>query len=207
MLKKDLMALLADADDDADINEIILGQEDFAKSSKPDLENLSLEDFKNMLANNKAINGYYQSTLDSKVSKGINTFKEKTLPSLIEEEVKKRTNENKTPEQIKLEELEAKLQAYEQEKKMNEYKGKIGGVLKEKGLPSELIDIINLIEDEDVMNSNIDKLSEVWTSGINSAVDTKLSANNPVPPSTNSDGDGLTGVEREFYANNPSLKM
>ena len=77
MKKQDILTKLEGIEEDIDITEEILG---FAKPKEFNVNEITLEQFKNVLETNKQINGYYQSTLDSKVSKGINTFKEKTMP-------------------------------------------------------------------------------------------------------------------------------
>ena len=102
MLKKELIEKLKDIDDNADINETILAMEDFAKSSELDVTKLTIEDYKNVLEKNETIKGYNQSQLDSAISKAINShddkFQKEKLPSIIEEELKKRSNEGLTKE-------------------------------------------------------------------------------------------------------------
>ena len=55
MLKSELLEKLKDIADDADINETILKMDDFAKSSEIDVNKITLDDYKNMLANNEIV--------------------------------------------------------------------------------------------------------------------------------------------------------
>nr|DAY92795.1 MAG TPA: capsid scaffolding protein [Caudoviricetes sp.] len=199
MLKSELLNLLKDISDDTDINETILGIEDF-KPSKFDIGKATVEDFKEMLNSNKEIKGYYTSTLDSKVSKGINTFKEKTLPSLVEEEIKKRSNEGLTEDQIKLKEMEAKIKQMEQDKIKAEMSSKYSKILGEKGLSSDLLDFVLGANDE-ITNANIEKINKIISSSVDTKVNEKIKGSSYTPP-TPSQGGKITWGDVE---KNPSL--
>lgn len=199
MKKSELLELLKDIEDDTDVNETILGIEDFAKSSEFDVSKVTLEDFKNLLANNKEVKGYYTSTLDTKVSKGINTFKENSLPSIIEEELKKANNKDKTPEQIALEELQAKFNTLEKEKARAELSNKYTKYLGEKGLSSDLIDFV-INDDEQVIESNISKLEKILQGSVETKVKERIGDNTYTPPANNK----VTGVTWDDYIANPT---
>lgn len=169
MKKDELLKKLENIADDAEINQEDLG---FAKSKG--INDITLDEFKNVLEQNEKINGYYQSTLDSKVSKGINTFKEKTLPSLIEEEVKKRTDTNLTPEQKRLKELEDQINQMTQEKQYNEKLKTNASKLKEKKLSTDLAKYINTDED-------ITFFETLFNEEVQSAVQSKIKSNPAVP--------------------------
>ena len=65
MLKSELLEKLKDIAEDADVNETILCMDDFAKSSEIDVTKITLDDYKNMLANNEIVKAYFTSQLDS----------------------------------------------------------------------------------------------------------------------------------------------
>ena len=69
MLKSELLEKIKDIAEDADINETLQGIERLIKPL--DVTSIGLEDFKNVLENNKEIAAYVQSTIDSKVGKGV----------------------------------------------------------------------------------------------------------------------------------------
>jgi hypothetical protein len=181
MKKSELLELLKDMAEDTEVNETIQGVEGLTKTF--DLNAIGLDQFKNILENNDIAKSYYQSSLDSGIGKGVAAFKEKTLPSIIEEELKKKSNEGKTPEQIKLEELEKKLADMEAEKSKSEMKAKYTKVLSDKGIKSDLIDLIKLSTDNDEENnSTIDKIAELINSSIQEGVKSKFGDNAWTPP-------------------------
>lgn len=196
MNKKDILSKLENIEDDVDITEEALG---FAKPNI-DTNSITLEQFKDMLANNKEIKGYYQSTLDTKVSKGINTFKEKTLPSLIDEEIKKRDVENMTPEQKQLKELQDKIAQMEQEKAQAEFMNSNKAKLKEAKLSEDLAKYIQSDED-------IEFFKTLITNSVNEGVKEKINNSNYVPPQSDSINIGFAdGVEQQFF-NKTGLKL
>ena len=177
MLKSELLERLKDIADDADVNETILGIEDFAKSSKFDTNKLTIEDFKNVLANNKEIKAYYTSALDSGISKAVNShdekFKKEKLPGIIESEIKKRSNEGKSETEIQLQEMKEQLEKMKAEKLKADMSAKYTKVLSEKGLSTELIDFV-LGADDETTTANIDKINSIIGNVANSRVKEKI---------------------------------
>lgn len=197
MKKSELLELLKDMAEDTEVNETIQGVEGLTKTF--DLNEIGLDQFKNILENNDIAKSYYQSSLDSGIGKGVAAFKEKTLPSIIEEELKKKANEGKTPEQIKLEELEKKLADMENEKSKSEMKAKYTKVLSDKGIKSDLIDFIKLSTDNDEENnSTIDKIAELINSSIQEGVKNKFGDNAWTPPSQEVNKDPLISQLNEI---------
>lgn len=177
MLKSELLERLKDIADDADINETILSIEDFAKSSKFDTNKLTIEDFKNVLANNKEIKAYYTSALDSGISKAVNShdekFKKEKLPLLVDAEIKKRSNEGKSETEIQLQEMKEQLEKMKAEKLKADMSAKYTKVLSEKGLSTELIDFV-LGADDETTTANIDKINSIIGNVANSRVKEKI---------------------------------
>ena len=170
MLKSELLEKLKDIADDSEINETIQGIEGLAKPF--DINSIGLDQFKQVLEGNKEVKAYYQSALDSGIGKGVATFKEKTLPKIIEEELKKANNKKKTPEQIELEELKAKFEALEKEKTKADMTSKYTKVLTEKGLNTDLINFV-LGENDETTTQNIESIEKI----INGAVDNGVKNN------------------------------
>ena len=201
MLKSELLEKIKDIAEDADINETLQGIEGLIKPL--DVTSIGLEDFKNVLENNKEIATYVQSTIDSKVGKGVASFKEKTLPKLIDEGVKAAQNKTKSPTEIALEELQAKFDALEKEKARADMSTKYTKVLADKGLSSELLDFVLGVDDE-TTDKNIETLSNIINSSVTAGIEKEFHKDNPIPHK----GEGtsnLTGVEQAFFERNPSL--
>ncbi|MRB24254.1 DUF4355 domain-containing protein [Bacillus thuringiensis] len=67
----------------------------------------TLDHFQSFLDTNIDAQKVIQSRIDSAVSKGVESFKTNKLPSILQEEIAKRTE--KTPEQIQMEEMKAEI--------------------------------------------------------------------------------------------------
>ena len=197
MLKRDLLELLKDIDDDKEIIEVL---QKIDGINKP----YTLEDFKKQLQENSEVKAYYQSSLDSGIGKGVASFKEKTLPKIIEEEVKKASNKNKTPQELKIEELEQKLAQMEKDRVKAEMSSKYTKVLTEKGLSTDLLDFI-LGADDETTEKNIDTINNIINNSVSSRVKEKIVENPPIPQESEG-GRELDGVERAFYERT-GLKM
>ena len=201
MLKSELLEKLKDINDDTDINETILSIEDFAKSSsKLDVSKLTVEDFKNVLENNQMIKGYYTSQMDSAISKAIDShdkkFTKDKLPKIIEEELKKRSNEGLTSEQIEIKELKAQMEAMKAEKEANDLLNSNRTKLKEAKLSEDLAKYIK--EDSD-----IEFFKNLITESVNNGVKDKINNSSYTPPSdSNLGGSKITW---DMVQENPSL--
>lgn len=183
MKKIDLLKLIEGLEDETDVLDTLKEQEEIKGLIKPfDVNEITLEDFKKAIADNKEIRGYYASEKDRAVTKGIETFKSNNLQKLIDEELKKKSNEGLSEEAIQLKELQAKFEALEKEKTISELKGKYTKLLVEKGLNAELIDFV-FNEDEEIFNSNVDKINSIIENSINAKTNEILNNNEYIPPS------------------------
>lgn len=203
MKKVDLLKLLENVTDDQDVNNVILEHEEF--KGNVDLSKLTIDDYKKLVSENETIKGYNQSNIDSAISKAIASHDEKfnkeKLPKILEEELKKRSNEGLTEDQIKLKELEEKLANIENEKIRMERVNKYTKTLTEKGLNPELIDFI-MGEDDEVINQNIEKITNILNTNVESVVKDKLKASSYTPPTTNNPGQ-LGKITWEQVQENP----
>lgn len=189
MKKVDLLKLLENVTDEQEINNIILEHEEF--KGNVDLSKLTIDDYKKLVSENESIKGYNQSNIDSAISKAIASHDEKfnkeKLPKILEEELKKRSNEGLTEDQIKLKELEEKLANIENEKIRMERVNKYTKTLTEKGLNPELIDFV-MGDDEEIINANIEKITNILNTNVESVVKEKLKNSSYTPPATTNPG-------------------
>ena len=167
MLKSELINLLNELSDDANIDDII----------KPyyttDINSLKIDD----LLNHPELKGYIKSEKDRAVTKGIETFKNNNLQKLVEEELKKKETENLSPEMIQIRELQQQLESIQKEKAMIETKNKYSKILNEKNLPTDLVDFIQSDE-------HVDKFVNILTNYANAEVNNRIS-NTYKPPMNN----------------------
>ena len=182
MKKSDLLKLIEKIADDGDINEVILGADEFKELGKMDLSKLSADEFKNLLTTNEAIKGYMTSHDDSIRSSAVETFKSGKMKEFINKAVEEAKNGKKTPEQERIEELEKQFAESQAQIQKQNTINKYTGVLKEKGLPTELVDFVYGDGKEETIDKNIETLGTVFTSAIDSGVKSKLGTSSYVPP-------------------------
>ena len=190
MLKSELLALINEADDNVDIDEIILSN-GFAKPIT-DVEGLN-----KLLESDKSLQGLF----DKKVTTGIENFKKNGMQKLIEAEVLKRTGKNETPEQKEIRELKERLDKADKEKAKAEMISKYKDVLTEKKIPSNMIDFL-LAQDDETTEANIELFENSMKQYIETGIKAKLGDSEYTPPT----GGGNVGrVTWEQVIDNPSL--
>ena len=190
MLKSELLALINEVDDNADIDEIILSN-GFAKPIT-DVEGLN-----KLLESDKSLQGLF----DKKVTTGIENFKKNGMQKIIEAEVLKRTGKNETPEQKEIRELKERLDKADKEKAKAEMINKYKDVLTEKKIPSNMIDFL-LAQDDETTEANIELFENSMKQYIETGIKAKLGDSEYTPPT----GGGNVGkVTWEQVIDNPSL--
>ncbi|WP_195953676.1 DUF4355 domain-containing protein [Clostridium saudiense] len=190
MNKTELLALINEVDDNADIDEIILSN-GFAKPIT-DVEGLN-----KLLESDKSLQGLF----DKKVTTGIENFKKNGMQKLIEAEVLKRTGKNETPEQKEIRELKERLDKADKEKAKAEMISKYKDVLTEKKIPSNMIDFL-LAQDDETTGANIELFENSMKQYIETGIKEKLGDSEYTPPT----GGGNVGkVTWEQVIDDPSL--
>ena len=113
-----------------------------------------------------------QPRLDKYFTKGLETWKEKTLPDVVEQEIKKKFPEE-TEEQKKLRQLEEKLQQAESARLKESARNKALSYASANGIPSELVDYA-VQADVDKTMENVQSLANIWKESIKKAVEGKF---------------------------------
>jgi hypothetical protein len=138
------------------------------------------------------------SFVDSKTTQAIKTYKEQGFATAVEKEVDNRlkARETKTPEQIRLEETEAKLNVVlsnlaEKERTEMRLKNKdtARSLLTEAKVPDDILDFI-VDADGEKTKDNVSKVLEIFTKFKTNIVQTEFSNNNITVPSTKKVGNG-----------------
>lgn len=176
MLKKDLLELIKDIDDNESIDEILKGT-DFAKSM------LSIDNFKKLVATNKEYKAFLDSEKDKHYSKALETWKANNLEKIINEEIRKR-NPARDEKDIALEELQRKIEAMEEEKQYEKLKNIALKKATEKKLPTEIVDYF-IGKDEEVTLNNLNKLEDVFNKQLETVVQERLKGSSYTPPKNN----------------------
>jgi hemerythrin superfamily protein len=136
-----------------------------------DAKDVEIGDVSNLMENEEFAT-QFQSAADSLVSKAVEAYKEKGFKSAVEKAVEDRlkAKETKTPEQLRIAELESTMEGLKtkaQEKELLEMKVKNSGTgrkaLKDAELPDSLIDFL-VSEDAAKTDDNVKKAVEILTS-------------------------------------------
>lgn len=184
MKKSELMELIKSIADDADIDETIKGS-NLAELFKKDL---TLDEVRNFIESNQEGKQYLQSYGDKRVTDGIKSWKDKNLQTLINDEVLKATGKKKTPEQLKIEELEKNFNEQKAKAERAEKIAKYKDVLAEKKIPGEMIDYF-LTDNDETTNTRIDNFAAYLDGIVSTNVKEKIASGSYTPPGENGAGD------------------
>lgn len=144
-----------------------------------------------------------QPRLDQNFTKGLNTWKEKNLDKLVEDEVKKR-NPDKTPEQLELEKLRKEIEDERKARNRETLVNKALKVADEKKLPKGIIDYF-IADDEENTLSNLTKLEEEYSKAVQAAVDSKFKeSGRKIDNSTG--GNNIGGIDVSKLAAEASIR-
>lgn len=129
-----------------------------------------------------------QPRLDQHFSKGLETWKEKTLPTLLDEEIKKKFPAE-TEEQKRLRKLEEELEKERQARIKSELINKATTLATQKGLPVDLVAYF-VGQDEESTTNNLTALENIWQQHLQKAVEEKFKDNGRSPNAGGGGGGG-----------------
>lgn len=184
MNKKELLKLIESIDDEGSVDEVLSGS-DFAKSLLQ--SGLTLNAFKEKLKEPE-FKSYLDSVKDKHFDKALETWKSNNLQTIINDEVLKATGKKKTPEQLRIEELEKNFNEQKAKAERAEKVAKYKDVLAEKKIPGEMIDYF-LTDDDETTNTRIDNFATYVEGMVNSSVKEKIASGSYTPPGENGAGD------------------
>ena len=169
---KEIQAFFEEKKDDKDVQKFIAG-----------LNPVDLDRVKDYLENDKDAIKWFQAERDRAVTKGIETYKEKTLPNILKEETEKiraELNPKETEADKKIREQDEALKQLKADLKKKDLLNLAFKTAKEKNLPDKIIDRF-VGEDEETTLKNIDLLDEVYNKGIEMAVEETFKNNGRKP--------------------------
>lgn len=154
---------------------------------------ITLEQFKSALENNLECKGFFDSlcdkTVNTRLDKGIESWKEKNLNNLIEEEINKRYPQ-KTEAEVKFEEQQKELEKAMEEKRQLELQIKYQSLMAENNLPLDILDFV-AGKDIETTISNIGKFKSITDTYVAKKVQYEINErfkrNSYIPPSSNGD--------------------
>ena len=177
--------------EDTEIDDILKGSET-VKGLFPQ-QPITLDMVKDFTTNDPAGKQFLESYGDKRVSTGIETFKSKTMPTLINDAVLKATGKKKTPEELKYEELERQFNEEKAIRIKTENTNKLIGLLTDAGLDAKKTMEFFNVDNMENIDKSIGNFKAIIDEGIKAGVKEQISAGNYVPPAEA--GDGIPSIE------------
>ncbi|ENY8540187.1 hypothetical protein ACF116_003568, partial [Clostridioides difficile] len=110
MLKKEVLELLKEIEDDAEIDSLLQSTDLFKSASD---KKITIEEFRELINNDTDLKAFIDSEKNKYHSEALENFKKKDMQTLISAEVLKRTGANETEEQKAIRELRESLNKLE----------------------------------------------------------------------------------------------
>lgn len=189
MNKAELLNLINDMEDTADIDNVLVATDLFKGAT-------SLDAFKNLVGTDKDFKSFLDSEKDKHSAKAITTaidnFKSKDMKAIIDAEVVKRTGGKvKTELELEVEQIRLEMAKDKAElaaaKRLNKYKD----ILAEKGL-NDFSDNILRFDDEDAINAEIENFNSKFETIVNKRVEAKIKGGSYTPPANKGTNETVT---------------
>ncbi|HBF0595575.1 TPA: DUF4355 domain-containing protein [Clostridioides difficile] len=193
MLKKEVLELLKEIEDDVEIDSLLQSTDLFKSASD---KKLTMEEFRELINNDANFKAIVDSEKNKYHNEALENFKKKDMQTLISAEVLKRTGANETEEQRAIRELRESLDKLEKEKQHAEKISKYKDVLVEKNIPTNLIEYL-LSDDDDKTNANIEIFENSMKQYVQSKVDERIKDGSYVPPGKDSAG-SLSEIRKQI---------
>lgn len=193
MLKKEVLELLKEIEDDAEIDSLLQSTDLFKSASD---KKLTIEEFRELINNDANFKVIIDNEKNKYHSEALENFKKKDMQTLISAEVLKRTGANETEEQKAIRELRESLDKLKKEKQYAEKVSKYKDILVEKKIPTNLIEYL-LSDDDDKTNANIEIFENSMKQYVQSKVDERIKDGSYVPPGKDSAG-SLSEIRKQI---------
>jgi hypothetical protein len=190
MNKTEVLKLIESIDDEGSVDEV-LSQSDFAKSLVS--SGLTLDAFKTKI-NDPDFKSFLDSQKDTHFNTALDTWKSNNLDKIIQSELIKK-NPTLTPEQLKLQELETKLNDSENKRQLSEQKSKLKDEMREQNVDPRIIDLL-INSDETVTKANIQLYLDANKNYVQKEVENRLKAGQYTPPG--SDAEKASQLEKQI---------
>lgn len=189
MKKTDLLKKIEAAKDEDDINELLKGT-DVEEAFKVEVQP-TLDMFKEKVNSDDNFKSYMDSEKNDYSKKSLETWKTNNLQTLINDEVLKATGKKKTPQELKMEELEKNLNDEKAARLKTENTSKLKDMLSTSGLdPMKTIEFFNVNNMENAEKS-IGNFKALIDETVKTGVEAKIKDGNYTPPNNANDGGDL----------------
>ncbi|MEK4733192.1 DUF4355 domain-containing protein [Paenibacillus sp. FSL L8-0641] len=140
----------------------------------------SVEGIERYIQSNKEAKSWFDSTVDKRSAKSLETWKANHLESAVDAEIKKRFPA-KDEKEIEVEKLRAEVENMKLEKQRERLTSQAIKIASEKKLPLPLVDFF-IGTDEDATTANLDMLEQSLQLAIQQQVEQRLKGDGYTPP-------------------------
>lgn len=144
------------------------------------LNPISVEGIEQFLQSDKEAKGWFDSTVDKRTAKSLETWKTNQLEGLLDAEIKKRFPA-KDEKEIEMEKLRAEVENMKLEKQRERLTSQAIKTASEKKLPLQLVDFF-IGADEESTNANLSVFEKSLQSAIQQQVEQRLKGDGYTPP-------------------------
>lgn len=163
------------------------------------LNPISVEGIEQFIQSNKDAKSWFDSTVDKRSAKSLETWKSNHLESLITEEIKKRFPA-KDEKEIEVERLRAEVESMKLEKQRERLTSQAIKIASEKKLPLAIVDFF-IGADEDTTTANLTSLEQSFQTAVQQQVEQRLKGDGYTPPADSTDKtltlDSIKGMSQE----------
>lgn len=186
MKKSDLLKLVENLKDDDSVLEVLKGTEGIQSMIN---NSVTLDLVKGKFLTDEKFKKYLDDSNKAYSTTAIEAWKKNNLQGLIDDAVLKATGKKKTPEELRIEELERKFA--ESEKKAAEValNSQAKDMLVEKGLKPELIGYLNLGDSAEAIKTNISNIHTYIQEMVNEGVKNAVAEGSYTPPGQDDSSD------------------
>ena len=186
MKKSDLLQLVENLKDDDSVLEVLKGAEGIQSMIN---NSVTLDLVKGKFLSDEKFKKYLDDSNKAYSNIAIEAWKKNNLQGLIDDAVLKATGKKKTPEELRIEELERKFA--ESEKKAAEValNSQAKDMLVEKGLKPELIGYLNLGDSAETIKTNISNIHTYIQDMVNEGVKNAVAEGSYTPPGQDDSSD------------------
>ncbi|PUA40637.1 hypothetical protein C8Z91_03060 [Paenibacillus elgii] len=144
------------------------------------LNPLSVEGIEQFIQSNKEAKSWFDSTVDKRSAKSLETWKANHLESLLDTEIKKRFPA-KDEKEIEVERLRVEIENMKQEKLRERLTGQAIKIASSKNLPLSLVDFF-IGTNEDITTANLAVLEQSLKLAVQQQVEQRLKSDGYTPP-------------------------
>lgn len=167
--------------------------------------NITIEQVKNFLETDPEGQKLIQSISDAKVTKGIETWKENNLQSIVDEKVKELYPEE-DPKDLEIKKLSMELENFKKQSLISELRTKAVAKATERKLPVEIVKLL-VTDDSKTNEANLETLDNAWNEALKNHIKSNVNSTTPNFNKDNKNGISIEQFNSMDYQDKKKLRQ